>query len=202
MSRNFNIHDKLKSFSNINMALKIIYFAIFLSFLSCTRNNEERGYQYVGDMARSTAYETYSSSNVFKDGKSALQPVVGTIPREMIPYTFENTNAGLKKAGLELKNPLETNVEFITQGKVLFNIFCLNCHGKNGDGNGFLFTSKKFPIKPASLIDKKTINRPDGEIYHVITVGGAAMGSHASQIKPVDRWKIILYIRNGFDKNI
>lgn len=196
------MQGKLKSFSNANMALKIILITLLLNFLSCTRNKEVRGYQYGGDMAKSTAYKTYSSSKVYKDGKSALQPVVGTIPREMVPYTFENTNAGLKKAGLELKNPLETNVEFITQGKVLFNIFCLNCHGKNGDGNGFLFTSKKFPIKPASLINKKTINRPDGEIYHVITVGGAAMGSHASQIKPVDRWKIILYIRNGFDKNI
>ncbi len=59
-----------------------------------------------------------------------------------------------------------------------------------------------FPIQLVSLIDEKTINRPDGEIYHVITVGGAAMGSHASQIKPDDRWKIILYIRNGFETNI
>ncbi|MAE08387.1 MAG: cytochrome C [Bacteroidetes bacterium] len=202
MSINYNIQGKLRSSSNANMALKLILITLLINFLSCASDKETRGYQYGGDMAKSTAYETYSSSKVYKDGKSALRPVVGTIPREMVPYTFENNNKGLKKAGLELKNPLEATTENIEQGKELFIIYCINCHGENGDGNGFLFTSEKFPIKPASLIDEKTVNRPDGEIFHVITVGGAAMGSHASQIKPVDRWKIILYIRTGFDKNI
>lgn len=202
MNQTNNKNDKQRSFLMIKIGQKIIFFTLFLSLFSCSRNKETRGYEYVGDMSKSVAYETYSGSNVFNDGKSALQPVKGTIPREMVPYTYENDDAGLKKAGLELKNPLEAKAEFLVEGKELYDIFCLNCHGENGDGKGFLFTSEKFPIEPNSLIDEKTQNRPDGEIYHVIVHGGAAMGSFASQIKPMNRWKIILHIRNGFKKVI
>jgi len=34
----------------------------------------------------------------------------------------------------------------------------------------------------------------DGKIYHTITYGYNAMGSHASQISPEDRWKVVMYV--------
>ena len=173
--------------------------SILIILIGCTRNKNIPGYEYAPDMSKSVAYETYSESSLFDDHKSALQPVEGTIPREMIPYQYEKSNDGLKKAGIELKDPLKISDENIKRGKYLYNIFCVSCHGVNGDGNGFLFTSEKYAIQPTSLIKEKTINRPDGEIYHIITVDGAAMGSYASQIKPIDRWKIIQYIRHGFN---
>ncbi len=179
----------------------ILFAFLFLIIISCTRNKNIPGYEYAGDMSKSVAYETYSEGPFFDDNKSALRPVKGSIPREMIPYQYENSNEGLNKAGIEMKNPLEGSDENIKRGKYQYEIFCNSCHGENGDGNGFLFTSNKYAIKPTSLIDEKTKNRPDGEIYHVITVGGAAMGSYASQIKPEDRWKIIQYIRHGLQDN-
>jgi hypothetical protein len=36
---------------------------------------------------------------------------------------------------------------------------------------------------------------PRGEIFHVISVGFGVMGAHGAQIKQVDRWKIIEYIK-------
>ncbi len=185
-----------------NTLKQLITFVLMLLFFSCTRNNNIPGYEFAGDMSKSVAYETYSESSLFDENKSALEPVKGTIPREMVPYEYENTNEGLKKAGIEFKNPLKVSDENIKRGKYVFDIFCLNCHGENGDGNGFLFTSEKYAIQPTSLINEKTKSRPDGEIYHVISVGGAAMGSYASQIKPTDRWKIIQFIRYGLDDNM
>ena len=76
----------------------------------------------------------------------------------------------------------------------------MNCHGENGDGKGFLFTSGKYPYPPASLINEKVKNVPDGEIFHVITVGWGIMGAHGPLIQPDDRWKIVLYIRNSLQK--
>jgi hypothetical protein len=37
--------------------------------------------------------------------------------------------------------------------------------------------------------------RPDGEIFHTITLGFGVMGPHGFMIRPEDRWKTILYIR-------
>jgi hypothetical protein len=34
----------------------------------------------------------------------------------------------------------------------------------------------------------------DGKIFHTITYGVNLMGSHAAQISPAERWKIVLYV--------
>jgi hypothetical protein len=34
----------------------------------------------------------------------------------------------------------------------------------------------------------------DGKIYHTITYGLNMMGSHASQLNPYERWKIVMYV--------
>ena len=65
-------------------------------------------------------------------------------------------------------------------------------------GDGHLYTSKLFPAKPTSLVEAYVQNKPDGEIYYVITAGSISglMGPHGSQIQPDDRWKIINYLRS------
>jgi hypothetical protein len=34
-----------------------------------------------------------------------------------------------------------------------------------------------------------------GKIYHTITYGVNNMGSHAPQISPTDRWKVVMYVQ-------
>jgi hypothetical protein len=34
----------------------------------------------------------------------------------------------------------------------------------------------------------------DGKIYHTIYYGLNIMGSHASQISPEDRWKVVMHV--------
>jgi len=63
----------------------------------------------------------------------------------------------------------------------------MQCHGKKGDGQGFLYTSKKYAFPPVNLLLEKTVNRPDDEIYHIINVGINIMGAHASQLSQDDR---------------
>jgi len=45
------------------------------------------------------------------------------------------------------------------------------------------------------LTGKAADNLKDGEIFHSITLGFGSMGSHGSQIRTADRWKVVLYIR-------
>ena len=81
--------------------------------------------------------------------------------------------------------------------------FCINCHGVLGDGKGFLYTSKRFPAQPTSLIGDLVKNKPDGELFHVITIGSLSglMGAHGSQIAPENRWKIIHYVNHKIFNN-
>lgn len=168
--------------------------------ISCNTDRNKRGYEYFPDMVYSDAYETYAPNPIFADGKTAQLPVKGTIPRHMVPYQYPDTRDGLKLAGLELINPQELNVENLNRGKFEYNIFCANCHGLDGKGDGNLYASGKYPSEPPSLITEIMLNRPDGEYYHIMTLGSAIMEPFASLIRPQDKWKIILYIKNDLAK--
>jgi len=168
---------------------------VLMLAVSCDRTKNDPGYTYFPDMTYSRAYETYSENPNFEDGKTMREPVEGTVPRGMIPFPYEKTDGDLARAGLELSNPLDPSEENLQRGKELFARMCQQCHGEKGDGQGFLYTSKLFIYPPTDLTSEQTVNRSDGEIYHVITVGRNVMGAHDAMVRPDDRWRIILYLR-------
>ena len=173
---------------------------ILFSFNSCDKTRNDRANNFIPDMLYSRAYETYSENPNFTDNRSARNPVEGTIPRDFVPYQYPNTPEGKILAGKELKNEHEINAENLKQGEIMYQRFCINCHGEKGDGQGYLYTSEKYPVMPRTMLDEVFRAKPDGEIFHVITVGSAVMGAHGNQIDPEDRWKIIHYIKEVIQK--
>ena len=190
-----NIPDKYILSKRSIRFFGLIMIAFLIALSSCKKNPNHPGYVYLPDMDVSRAYETYSENPVFEDGKTLREPLEGTIPRGHEPYPFIKDDADLLKAGKSLSNPLEATEENIQRGEVLFTRYCSHCHGPKGDGQGVLYTSKRFPLPPGNLTLEKTVNRPDGEIFHIVTVGYGIMSAHGSQIPANDRWKIIHYVR-------
>lgn len=164
---------------------------------SCSRDRNHPGYSYMNDMADSKACEYYSENTNFANGATAQFTVKGSIPRGFVPYTYPRTTEGQVQAGKELICPVKDTPENIDTGRVRFNTYCAMCHGKSGKGNGHLVTSKKFQKDVTSLVSDFVQKKPDGELYHVITVGAVSgfMGSHSSQLKPGDRWRVVRYIK-------
>jgi len=190
----------------IDMKKYILLILVLAGLTSCNHHQEKTYWDYMGDfdMYYSKAYESYSANPVFKDGKTLQKPVEGTISREMMPYPFKDKFGDKTKAGELLKNPFKATKENLERGKMKYDVYCALCHGKTGKGDGHLATLKKNGKKlysgvPADLTAGYIQAKPDGEIFHVITMGSAIMGAHGSQIKPDDRWKIVLYIKNNFN---
>lgn len=167
---------------------------------SCDRDRNTTGWEYFDDMVHSPAYETYTPNPNFADGKTMRNPVEGTVPIGYQPYLYQKTDEDRTRAGKELINPFEATPANLERGKQVFSIFCMDCHGEKGDGQGYLFTSKKYPFQPGNLLSDKVRNNPEGEIFHVITVGFGVMAPHGYMIRPEDRWKATLYIRNVLQK--
>jgi mono/diheme cytochrome c family protein len=148
------------------------------------------------DMYRSQAYKENSPNPNFRDSMTVRMPVKGTIPRGInhLVYPHPNTYEGYETAGKELKNPIPLTPENLAEGKRLFEIFCVHCHGPEGKGDGTIVQNGKFPPVPSySGPLLKTL--PEGKMYHTITFGKNMMGSHASQLLPEERWKVIMYIQ-------
>ena len=172
-----------------------------LLFSSCDRTRIQKGYEYFPDMAHSLAYETYAPDSAMANGITMQAPVLGSIPREMIPYQYPATIEGRLLAGKELNCKLDPDTANLARGKAMFTIYCQNCHGVAGKGDGHLYTSGKFTVPPASLVSERMLAAPIGEVYHVITAGFNTMGAHGSLIRPDDRWKIALYVKNTLQNN-
>jgi mono/diheme cytochrome c family protein len=173
---------------------------IFLLLLSmilsgCNRDRNNPGWDYFPDMFYSTAYETYSKNPNFENGMTMRLPVPGTIPRGFIPFNYTIDAESRIKAGNDLVNPFTHDTEVIAKGKEVYTTFCIGCHGIRGEGDGNLYTSGLYPVKPRTLTSESAIKLRDGEVFHSITLGFGSMGAHGSQIITDDRWKLVLYIR-------
>ncbi len=177
--------------------LLLVLFALF----SCDRDRNHPGWDYFPDMFYSFAYETNSPNPNFADGKTMRTPVKGTIPREMTAFDYSLDDGERIRAGRELLNPLLPSDEVLKKGKHTYTVFCIGCHGADGNGTGNLYTSGLYTLKPRSLVNDVAKNLKDGEIYYSVTLGFGSMGPHGAQIKPDDRWSLITYIREDLQKN-
>jgi mono/diheme cytochrome c family protein len=191
-----NLRKRNPLHSHVYIKILPAIFFVILLFSSCDRTRMDKGYEYFPDMAHSPAYQTYSDNPAMDNGNTMREPVAGTIPRDMVPYPYEAGFEGREQAAMHLDNPLNINNALLAEGQELYRIFCTNCHGTRGDGQGNLYTSGKFVIPPTSLITPEAISFKPGEVYHVITTGWGVMGAHGSLIRPDDRWKIIAFIEN------
>jgi mono/diheme cytochrome c family protein len=177
---------------SVTFAFVLLTFALISS---CDYNRRTTGWQYFDDMVTSPAYESYTPNPNFADGKTMQPPVPGTIPRGTVPYAYQKTDEDRALAATTLVNELEPGKENLQRGEKMYGIYCMQCHGEKGDGQGSLYVSKKYTYPPASLLSEKMMANPEADIYHVITVGFGIMGEHGSMIKPDDRWKIAMYVK-------
>jgi len=192
---------KLNNIFDMKISKHIVFLSLAIIVLSsCDYNRRTTGWQYFDDMVNSPAYESYTPNPNFNDGKTMQPPVPGTIPRGMIPYAYQKTEEDRALAAKTLVNDVELTTVNLDRGKQMYGIYCMQCHGEKGDGQGRLFTSKKYPYPPASLLSEKMMVNPEADIFHVITVGHGVMGEHGSMIKPDDRWKIAMYIKQELQK--
>lgn len=180
----------------------ILPFAIAVQLVSCTNDDPKKpGYEYMPDMYRSEAYETYSESPIFKDSMSARLPVEGTVARgnaiytdyDRMPYPHPNTPEGYESSAGTIKNPLQASVDHMSEGKRLYENYCTHCHGATGQGDG-LVVQNNGPKPPAYNSDQLK-DLPEGKMYHSIHWGKNMMGSHSSQLTPTQIWKIIMYVQ-------
>ena len=79
------------------------------------------------------------------------------------------------------------------EGKKLYRRYCVGCHGPLGDGGGMI--PKRGFRKPPSYHDDRLRKAPVGYFFDVVTNGFGNMPDYSAQIEPIDRWRIIAYIR-------
>jgi mono/diheme cytochrome c family protein len=182
----------------MGLLVAVVSTGAFVALEGCKSDPASPGFEYMPDMYRSASYKAYEVNPNFADSMEARLPVKGTIPRggmytNYTPYEYPNTNEGYEAAGLNLKNPITATTSILAEGKRLYEVFCVHCHGEQGDGQGWLVTSGKFAGVPSYSGQLKDL--PEGKMYHTLMYGKNMMGSHASQVNMTERWTILRYVQ-------
>jgi len=143
-------------------------------------------------MAVQPKYDPLEPSDFFADGMAARPRIPGTVARGEANLTgFLATGKIDGKDGDGFPFPITAQV--MNRGQERFNIYCSECHGRLGDGNGMI-PSRGYR-RPPSYHTATLRAAPTGHFFDVMTNGFGAMPSYAPQVPVADRWAIIAYIR-------
>ena len=192
----------------------ILYLFVGILFISCSAKDDYPGVEYAPNMYHSVPYEPLSqvkdeeigswldsnpedghgefyNSNPYNPYRmTMLEPVPNTVKRGgYLPYRIHKDSFEI--AAL-VKSPIEDGDEVLKEAKILYDRFCVHCHGEKGMGDG----SVGVVYKGVTAYNSRAVkDKPEGHIFHVITHGKGRMWGHGSQISIEDRWKIVKYVQ-------
>ena len=147
---------------------------------------------YRQQMAAQPKYDPLEPSDFFADGMSARPRLAGTVARgELVENDFLNTGKIGTSDGDGL--PFPTTPAVLARGQERFNIYCSECHGRVGNGDGMI-TRRGFR-RPPSYHSVTLRRATTGHFFDVITNGFGAMPPYGTMIPRDDRWAIIAYMR-------
>jgi len=115
-------------------------------------------------------------------------------PAGSVPTTgLERTPKPGTPEAMALKNPEKTTGSSLTDGKELFGIYCVPCHGESGKGNGPI--AKKFVPTPEDISGTGYGKVPEGFLFAIVTHGQDAMPPFRSDLTAKERWLVVAYVK-------
>jgi outer membrane protein OmpA-like peptidoglycan-associated protein len=163
---------------------------------------------------------TWDGEEAYRSYAGPRKSVEGTVARGYLPSKYQKledyrTSADETHVALQekvwnmmmtdasIKNEIvpTSKVELekvLAEGAHLYSINCQVCHGEEADGNGILYNEGegKYSAKPANLVNEEFSTAKDGRFLNAILHGKGMMQSHADKMSPMERWKVIHYIRS------
>lgn len=184
----------MKTTSLYSSSILAILPALAALVTGCGGGNKQPELEYLPSLSMmdQKSLKAFEADPSAEDGAAMRMPPANTRVRGgMPPYPYEKTDPA-DEVGRQFKNPLPRTKEVLARGQLVYNTYCIVCHGTKAKGDGSVIP--KFPMPP-TLHSEKVRGWSDGAIYHVISAGQNLMPSYASQIEPADRWAIVHYVR-------
>jgi len=114
-------------------------------------------------------------------------------PPGAVPVTGEEDSLDILTDLKGLKNPVPPAAASLQRGQILYNSYCIVCHGPAGHSDGTVVP--KF-VPPPDITQPTTQQRSDGYIYAMIKQGRGIMPKYGDKIRDAtDRWDVVNYVR-------
>jgi mono/diheme cytochrome c family protein len=134
----------------------------------------------------------FEPSKFYADGSSARTPPPHTVSRDA-PGPGGPAATGMKDGHWLKGFPMALDRDFVIRGGQRYAIFCADCHGADGAGEGIV-VARGFP-RPRSFHEEQLRAEPEGQLFSAISRGSGVMYGFADRIGQGDRWAIVAYLR-------
>ena len=115
-----------------------------------------------------------------------------TPPVGSVPVTGREDSLDLLLDLKNVVNPVAPTAASLKRGKLVFEQYCIVCHGPLGHSDGTVVP--KF-VPPPDLTLDVTKNRSDGYLYAMIRQGRGIMPRYGDKVRGLDRWNVVNYVR-------
>lgn len=164
---------------------KILAACLVLGLVACNPDDVVHQVGWFSTMRHQRGYKPYARP---------IAPVDGTVPVTGWEPPVEMNATG------RLTNPRSKTAESINRGRIVYETYCLVCHGSAGKGDGpvSMLGGGPFPAV-RNLTDDVARGRSDGYLYGVVinatAMGRGLMPRYGDKIKGTDRWDVVNYVR-------
>lgn len=90
-------------------------------------------------------------------------------------------------------NPLKGNADAIVEGKKIYTMYCVTCHGSKGKGDGIAAPGLSKP--PADHTSDFVQKQTDGALFWIITEGNNPMPTYKTTLTETQRWQVVNFLR-------
>ncbi len=157
-------------------------------------DHSRRNLEFMPDMSVSPATESQTVAGALPGGYSQQALVAGVVPRGVTPFRYGPDDAEAQRAGRELSSPFAADdAAAQARGAEVFRIHCVPCHDAAGGGQGTAVLRGMLPPPPLKGIN--AMQMPDGQMFHVLTLGSGNMPAMRTRLSAADRWAVIRHVR-------
>lgn len=165
------------------------------------------------DMDVQPKYGAQDPSPVFADNRAMRPLVPGTVARGELfeddhlyrGFTLERndeTGEWVTEYFDGFPEQIDITEELLLRGQKKFEIYCVQCHGWTGQGNGptmqrAVELGESWGRLASNITAEQYLpeNYPDGRMYTIISNGVRTMPAYGPQINVEDRWAVVAYVR-------
>lgn len=153
------------------------------------------------EMDTQAKFKSQTYNVLFADRRAMRPQIPGTVARGELKKD-EFLHRGIENGKFAEGYPPSVPIveDTLIRGEKKYNIYCANCHGHAGYGDGMInrraeLRQEPLWVTPTSMHSQQVLERPNGHIFNTITNGIRNMAAYGDKIAPEDRWAIVAYIR-------
>ena len=181
--------------------------------------------QFFPDMDDQYKWMPQSEKDFYADSREMRRPVEGTVAfgvwdgvsdqpwakdynakRAAMLAMDDRVYLGTDASGAYVDSiPVPVTSELIELGREKFNIYCVVCHGYQGDGTGTVGRNWSYPIPDyidPTFFDPNDRRNKEGRIFHVIrngveeeATGKLLMPSYGHALDAEQAWAVVAYVK-------